>query len=60
YRCMDCFQSATKCSLCIISDHVQMPFHWVEKWNGEYFECMDISQIGHTISLGHKGAPCPS
>lgn len=60
YRCMDCFQSATKCSSCFISDHVQMPFHWVEKWNGEYFERMDISQIGHTISLGHEGAPCPS
>ena len=60
YHCLDCFQHPTKCSTCFISDHIQMPFHWAEKWNGNYFERMDISKVGHVVSLGHGGARCPS
>jgi len=58
-RCSDCFQFSTKCSHCFVSDHINAPFHWAEQWNGEYFERVDISTLGHNVSLGHGGMPCP-
>jgi hypothetical protein len=58
WRCLDCFQSPMTCDQCFIRSHQNMPFHWVQKWNGSFFERCDISALGHTIALGHHGEPC--
>jgi CxC2 like cysteine cluster associated with KDZ transposases len=57
-RCTDCLQSATTCDLCFIEDHKNNPTHWAERWNGEFFERCDISELGHVITLGHHGETC--
>ncbi|KAF7975232.1 hypothetical protein HWV62_10194 [Athelia sp. TMB] len=58
-KCHDCFQSAPTCSNCFIASHALSPLHWAEKWNGTFFERVDISELGHVISLGHSGERCP-
>ena len=47
------------CAACICDAHRHHPLHWIEKWNGNFFERLDLSQIGFIIHLGHRGAPCP-
>ena len=38
--------------------HRNHPLHWVEVWNGHYFEHRDLSQLGFVIYLGHGGHRC--
>ncbi|KAK7025384.1 hypothetical protein VNI00_016020 [Paramarasmius palmivorus] len=59
-RCMDCRFSAPTCPSCFINTHISSPFHWVESWNGQFFERRSITDLGHTITLGHNGGHCPA
>ena len=59
-RCDDCLQLGLVCDLCFIEAHATNPTHWVHRWNGEYFVKLDMSALGHVITLGHGGRPCPS
>lgn len=59
-RCNDCLQLGLVCDLCFIEAHITNPTHWVHRWNGDYFEKLDMSALGHVITLGHGGHPCPS
>ncbi|KAI6147060.1 hypothetical protein BKA82DRAFT_3980311 [Pisolithus tinctorius] len=38
YRCMDCAHRPLSCKTCCIEQHKLRPFHWVQKWNGRFFE----------------------
>ncbi|KAL6299356.1 hypothetical protein BKA93DRAFT_742425 [Sparassis latifolia] len=60
-RCRDCFQSAALCAecICIVNDHRHDPFHWIDVWNGEFFDKVDLSTLGYRLCLGHYGACCP-
>lgn len=58
--CNDCLQFGLVCDLCFIEAHTTNPTHWVHRWNGEYFTKLDMSELGHVITLGHGGLPCPS
>ena len=52
--------SPSTCQACFVSAHIHNSTHWVERWNGHFFVCHDISQLdGYVISLGHSGARCP-
>ncbi|KAI6000966.1 hypothetical protein F5J12DRAFT_784215 [Pisolithus orientalis] len=33
-------------------------FHWVQKWNGRFFEDFTLWLVGLVLHLGHAGAPC--
>ncbi|KAJ7236645.1 hypothetical protein C8J57DRAFT_1194304 [Mycena rebaudengoi] len=59
-RCVDCHDAPPTCDRCFISAHKNIPFHWVEVWNGQFFVRNDIHKLGTVITLGHSGDPCPN
>lgn len=58
-RCFDCSQAPPSCDYCFIAAHKHSPCHWANKWNGAFFDKLDISALGYAITLGHDGNPCP-
>ncbi|KIY61877.1 hypothetical protein CYLTODRAFT_362250, partial [Cylindrobasidium torrendii FP15055 ss-10] len=60
YRCKECKHPAL-CADCVIDWHAYTPFHRLELWNGEFFEPMDLSELGYVYSLRHPGEAggCP-
>ncbi|KAI5987916.1 hypothetical protein F5J12DRAFT_728321 [Pisolithus orientalis] len=58
YRCMDCAHHPLSCKTCCIKQHKLRPFHWVQKWNGRFFEDFTLQLVGLVLHLGHAGAPC--
>ncbi|KAH9852416.1 hypothetical protein C2E23DRAFT_868595 [Lenzites betulinus] len=59
-RCHECGQKAPQCVDCIVKDHQHLPFHWIDHWNGTFFERVGLAELGHIIHLGHGNAPCPN
>ncbi|KAJ6454053.1 hypothetical protein C8R47DRAFT_997428 [Mycena vitilis] len=64
WRCCDsvCFGEIMRCSSCIVASHAQLPTHFVEKWNGKFFERsrMGLRSLGQRVQLGHPpGVVCP-
>ncbi|KAF8206627.1 hypothetical protein K438DRAFT_1577420, partial [Mycena galopus ATCC 62051] len=59
YRCDHCTGQAFWCESCCIKIHQTSPFHSPKKWNGRFFEKIDLDELGLTIFLGHHGRPCP-
>jgi hypothetical protein len=60
YRCIHCFAHPQLCHGCIISSHKHLPFHFVEKWNGEFFQHTTLQELGFVLHLGHASQPCPA
>ncbi|KZT04100.1 uncharacterized protein LAESUDRAFT_738039 [Laetiporus sulphureus 93-53] len=50
---------SAKCPRCIMEDHCNQPFHWLDVWNGEYLEKHNLLTFGFIFHLGHHGKPCP-
>jgi hypothetical protein len=59
-RCLDCHEARPTCQRCFVVAHKNIPFHWADEWNGEFFVRKDIHQLGTVITIGHSGDPCPS
>ncbi|KAH6897836.1 hypothetical protein BKA70DRAFT_1375328 [Coprinopsis sp. MPI-PUGE-AT-0042] len=59
YRCRDCFANGIHCSTCMVSTHQNNPLHWIEVWNGGYFERKDLKSLGLRLQLHHPGCPRP-
>ncbi|KAI0666069.1 hypothetical protein C8Q78DRAFT_1072584 [Trametes maxima] len=63
YRCLDCNTLAPHCSTCILSLHKGVNFprslHRVERWNGRFFEAINLADLGLVVDLGHEGTQCP-
>ncbi|GBE89741.1 hypothetical protein SCP_1700660 [Sparassis crispa] len=51
--------SAALCAECIMNGHHHDPFHWIDVWNGEFFDKVDLLTLGYRLCLGHYGACCP-
>lgn len=60
YRCKECSQRAPLCGPCTVLAHRHLPLHWVDEWNGSWFQRRDLSALGFIIHLGHRGHPCPN
>ncbi|KAJ3531617.1 hypothetical protein NMY22_g8083 [Coprinellus aureogranulatus] len=61
YRCRSCIGAASLCKECMVSVHAYDPFHFIEKWNGSFFEATTLKTIGLRIQLNHPpGRPCPA
>jgi len=60
WRCRDCFGGALFCRRCCRNQHLSLPLHRLEKWNGSYFEHSALWEVGVRLHLGHQGFPCPS
>ncbi|KAJ7469033.1 hypothetical protein FB451DRAFT_1352272 [Mycena latifolia] len=49
------------CQKCIVSQHKLLPTHWVQEWNGDFFEPRSLADLGLVVQLGHPpGYNCPS
>lgn len=59
YRCADCSNAACMCKDCILREHSQEPFHWIEEWNGYCFRRVGLRDLGLVLHMGHKGEECP-
>jgi CxC2 like cysteine cluster associated with KDZ transposases len=59
-RCKDCYSNHLFCQGCILKNHVMLPFHRLEHWQGGFFRDTSLHQQGYMMHLGHGGAPCPS
>jgi hypothetical protein len=59
-QCHDCTDYEMSCQSCFVETHIRNPFHWAEVWDFEqgFFVRHDISKLGHTLQLGHRGKPC--
>ncbi|KAI6141855.1 hypothetical protein BKA82DRAFT_115854, partial [Pisolithus tinctorius] len=58
YRCMDCVHCPLSCKTCCIEQHKLRLFHWVQKWNGRFFEDFTLQLVGLVLHLGHARALC--
>ncbi|KAJ6488781.1 hypothetical protein C8R45DRAFT_826688 [Mycena sanguinolenta] len=63
YRCAQqtCYGPGLFCKKCIVSRHHVLPTHWVQEWNGEFFQQQSLKDLGLVIQLGHPpGYSCPA
>ncbi|CAK5277856.1 unnamed protein product, partial [Mycena citricolor] len=60
-RCRDCFKAPLLCDSCLVSSHVNNPFHVVERWTGTHFERTSLQDCGMVIflCLNSAGERCP-
>ncbi|KAG1859864.1 hypothetical protein C8R48DRAFT_540338, partial [Suillus tomentosus] len=59
YRCHNCFSEPIFCSECCRTQHVQLPFHKISRWDGDFFGESSLTRLGMEYHLGHRGLPCP-
>ncbi len=59
-RCLECGAKEALCDECCVEDHRSLYFHWIDKWNGRFFERKDLADLGLKIYLGHRDHPCPN
>ncbi|KAF8145909.1 hypothetical protein K438DRAFT_1629288, partial [Mycena galopus ATCC 62051] len=64
FRCarQTCIGPAMYCEQCIVDMHSQLPTHTVEKWTGEFFTPLALSDLDveARLQLGHPpGSYCP-
>ncbi|THV01170.1 hypothetical protein K435DRAFT_655760, partial [Dendrothele bispora CBS 962.96] len=59
YRCVEdeCFQMGLMCQDCIVAAHRHHPLHWVEHWNGRWFQPASLKELGLVLELGHEHEP---
>ncbi|KAJ7360665.1 hypothetical protein DFH08DRAFT_683848 [Mycena albidolilacea] len=59
-QCHDCTNYKMSCLTCFLASHIHNPFHWAEVWDFEqgFFVRHDISKLGYTLQLGHRGRSC--
>ncbi|KAH9885218.1 hypothetical protein C8Q73DRAFT_660167, partial [Cubamyces lactineus] len=57
-RCRECHAKEPVCVECAVQRHRNLPFHWLEVWNGEYFQRRDLGDCGFVLYLGHHRDPC--
>ncbi|KAG1725918.1 hypothetical protein EDB19DRAFT_1897703 [Suillus lakei] len=53
YRCQDCLDSPLYCGACIIQNHIWLPTHHIEEWNGQFFRRVSLKDMGLRIQLSH-------
>ncbi|KAJ7821478.1 hypothetical protein B0H14DRAFT_3089114 [Mycena olivaceomarginata] len=59
YRCTDCFHPTLHCGSCVVGFHQRLPFHHIERWDGQCFERCTLKSLGVRIQLGHRlGEKC--
>ncbi|KAJ3709697.1 hypothetical protein C8R42DRAFT_598178 [Lentinula raphanica] len=54
FRCMECFSEDLLCEECCREKHVDKPLDAVEKWNGRFFEKIELRDIGIMVQVGHR------
>lgn len=60
FRCHECFHSDLLCKSCILATHIHLPFHHIQEWTRTHFKRTSLATLGATITLCHRGKPCPN
>ncbi|KAJ6576737.1 hypothetical protein B0H10DRAFT_1836766, partial [Mycena sp. CBHHK59/15] len=63
FRCAQqtCYGPSLFCQACIVKGHTVLPTHWIQEWNGSFFERRALKDLGLVIQLGHPpGSHCPN
>ncbi|KAF7343966.1 CxC2 domain-containing protein [Mycena venus] len=63
FRCAQqtCYGPGLFCKKCIVACHAVLPTHWIQEWNGNFFEQRAPKDLGLVIQLGHPpGFSCDS
>lgn len=58
YQCKSCYLWPPSCAKCMVTSHLHLPFHCIERWNRRYFERTSLWELGFVFCLGHSGHPC--
>ncbi|OJA21364.1 hypothetical protein AZE42_13608, partial [Rhizopogon vesiculosus] len=59
FRCHDCFGTQMFCHECMLNSHTYNPLHRIDMWNGSFFQCTTLKQMGLCVQLGHHpGKKC--
>ncbi|KAJ7928681.1 hypothetical protein B0H13DRAFT_1597258, partial [Mycena leptocephala] len=55
YRCsrQACHGPGLFCATCIVENHAVLPTHWIEEWQGDFFQRTSLANLGLIIQLGH-------
>ncbi|KAJ7736968.1 hypothetical protein DFH07DRAFT_870631 [Mycena maculata] len=55
FRCSRqmCYGPGLFCKKCIMEKHSVLPTHWVEEWNGSFFQRRSLHSLGLVMQLGH-------
>ncbi|KAG9124674.1 hypothetical protein FRC07_010675, partial [Ceratobasidium sp. 392] len=59
YKCRTCLPSSPCCGQCLKDRHRHSPTHFVERFNGEFWEATSLAELGLVLHLGHDGEACP-
>jgi hypothetical protein len=43
----------------VVKAHLCLPFHRLQRWNGQFYEAISLQDLGFTLNLGHNGDVCP-
>ncbi|KAJ6631636.1 hypothetical protein B0H10DRAFT_1938469 [Mycena sp. CBHHK59/15] len=62
YRCTDCWKSPMYCQTCIVRKHDDIPFHAIEKWNGQNFDAASLKDLGLVLQTDIRSGRdrCPN
>ncbi|KAJ7759864.1 hypothetical protein B0H14DRAFT_2403975 [Mycena olivaceomarginata] len=61
FRCAQqtCLGLALYCEACVVARHAVLPTHWIQEWNGSFFECRFLKELKLVVQLGHPpGTGC--
>ncbi|KAJ7038551.1 hypothetical protein C8F04DRAFT_1255829 [Mycena alexandri] len=58
FKCAECGEWM-QCKDCCLARHALTPLHLIKEWKGEFWEPVNLRDIGFIYQLGHGGAPCP-
>jgi hypothetical protein len=58
-RCLSCIGHSGWCSTCAVKAHQSLPFHRLQRWNGQFYEAISLLNLGFILNLGHNGDVCP-
>ena len=58
YRCKDCFPKNFSCARCCISDHVNKPFHGIQKFTNGHFEDCNLDKLGFVLDIRPHNHEC--
>ncbi|KAJ7837780.1 hypothetical protein B0H14DRAFT_3701757 [Mycena olivaceomarginata] len=63
YRCelQTCYGVGMFCKSCIVERHQVLPTHWIQEWDGGFFNRVSLKSLGLVVQLGHTpGSACTS
>ncbi|EIW81654.1 hypothetical protein CONPUDRAFT_54786, partial [Coniophora puteana RWD-64-598 SS2] len=59
YCCESCGGRQMTCKECCVTAHQCLPLHFIQKWNGRFFEHVSLKSLGLRVNMGHKdGSKC--